>query len=217
MPITIFLVDDHAIVRDGLRALLENQPDFTVIGHATNGRKAVEQVTDLKPDVVIMDIAMPQLNGIEATEQIYAICPDIKIIILSIYDTNEHIFRALKAGARGYLLKKSAGIEVVDAIRAVEAGQRYMSQKISDTVINNYLFHHEMQAQASPLASLTPREREILQLVAEGKSSNDIGKILHLSPKTVESHRSRLMQKLGINGLHNLIKFAIQHGLTPLE
>lgn len=217
MTISIFLADDHAIVRDGLRALLENQPDFSVIGHATNGRDAVQQVIELQPDVVIMDIAMPELNGIEATRQICETMPEIHIIILSIYATNEHIFRALQAGARGYLVKKSAGIEVADAVRAVQAGQRYMSQKISDTVISDYLAHHEIKAQNSPLASLTSREQEILQLVVEGKSSADIGKILHLSPKTVESHRSRLMQKLGISGLHNLIKFAIQHGLTPLE
>jgi len=220
--ITIFLADDHAVVRDGLRALLEAQPDLKVIGEAANGREAVRQITQLyqnqrPPEVVILDISMPELNGIEAAQQIGAICPSVRIIILSMYGSSEHIFRALQAGARGYLLKESAGAEVVNAIRIVYAGQRYLSQEISDKLIDNYISQRETTETKSPLARLSPREREILQLVVEGKSSAEIAEILSLSPKTVDTYRSRLMRKLGLSDLPGLVKFAIQHGLTSLE
>ena len=217
MMITIFLADDHAVVRDGLRLLLEAQPDLKVIGDAANGREAVQQMTQRCPDILIIDIAMPELNGIEATRQIRAICPEIQVIILSMYATSEHIFRALQVGAWGYLLKESAGIEVVKAVRAVQAGQRYLSEKISATVIDNYVRQREVNVVQDPLARLSSREREILQLVVEGKSSAEIADILFLSPKTVETYRSRFMQKLGISDLPGLVKFAIQHGLTSLE
>jgi DNA-binding NarL/FixJ family response regulator len=167
--------------------------------------------------VAILDIAMPELNGIEATRQICELCPATQIIILSMHATPGHIFEALQAGARGYLLKASAGVEVVNAIRAVYAGQRYLGQKILDQVIDDYLNQKEVGEMKSPLARLTPREREILQLVAEGKSSAETADILGLSPKTVETYRSHLMQKLGIRDLPNLVKFAIRYGLTPLE
>jgi len=214
MNISVFLADDHAVVRDGLRALLEAQPDIQVIGDAANGREAVRQTAQLCPDVVVLDIAMPELNGIEAAYEIGQVCPAAQVIILSMHSTTEHIFRALQAGARGYLLKESAGIEVVNAIRAVHAGQRYLSQKISDRVVDDYI--RQRQA-ASPLARLSSREREVLQLVAEGKSSAEIADMLSLSLKTVETYRSRLMHKLGISDLPGLVRFAIQHGLTPLE
>jgi DNA-binding NarL/FixJ family response regulator len=216
MSITVFLADDHAVVRDGLRALLEAQHDIQVLGDAANGRDAVRRVAELRPDVVIMDIAMPELNGIEATQQILDLCPSTQVIILSIFSTAEHIFRALEAGARGYLLKESAGIEVVKAVRAVHARRRYLSQKISDTAIEDYLHQRKSVKVKSPLARLSPREREILQLVVEGKSSAEIADSLPLSIKTVESYRSRLMKKLGIHNLPGLTKFAIQHGITPL-
>lgn len=217
MTITLFLADDHAVVRDGLRFLLEAQEDIKVIGDADNGRDAVRQVTQLAPDVVILDIAMPELNGIEAAAQIHEACPSTQIIILSMHSTNEHVFRALRAGARGYLLKESAGVEVVKAIHVVHAGRRYLSQKISDQVIDDYVSQRETIEEESPLARLSSREREILQLVVEGKSSADIAETLFLSPKTIETYRSRLMQKLGIGDIPSLVKFAIQHGLTPLE
>jgi DNA-binding NarL/FixJ family response regulator len=216
LVITVFLADDHAVVRDGLRVLLETQPDISVIGDAANGRDAVHQVAQLRPDVVVMDIAMPDLNGIEATQQIYEVCPSTQVIILSMHSTNEHVFRALQAGARGYLLKECAGIEVVNAVRAVHADHRYLSQKISDRLIDDYVRQRRV-TDVSPLARLSPREREVLQLVVEGKSSAEIGDILSLSSKTVETYRSRLMQKLGISDLPSLVKFAVQHGLTPLE
>lgn len=217
MRITIFLADDHAVVRDGLRALLEEQPDFEVVGDAANGRETVRRVGPCCPDVVVMDIAMPELNGIEATRQIHEVCPTTQVIILSMHATTEHIFRALQAGARGYLLKESAGSEVINAVRAVQAGHRYLSQKISEKVIDDYLHQRQAGERKSPLASLSPREREILQLVVEGKSSAEIAELLSLSPKTVDTYRSRLMQKLGIGDLPTLVKFAIQHGLTSLE
>ena len=216
MPISVFLADDHAVVRDGLRFLLEAQPDIKVIGDAANGRDAVRQVAQLRPDVVVMDIAMPELNGIEAARQIGEVCPSAQVIILSMHSTAEHIFQALQAGARGYLLKESAGIEVVNAVRAVHAGHRYLSQKISDKMIDDYVRQRRAAAK-SPLARLSRCEREILQLVVEGKSSAEIASILFLSRKTVETYRSRLMQKLSISDLPGLVKFAIQHGLTPLE
>ena len=217
MSITVFLVDDHAVVRDGLGFLLNAQSDINVVGNAANGREAVRQVIKLQPNVVLMDITMPELNGIEATYQISHSCPSAQIIILSMHATSEHIARALQAGARGYLLKESAGDEVVSAIRAVYAGHHFLSQKISDTMIGDYLYQRQQGEADSPLARLSVREREVLQLVVEGKSSADIAKVLSLSPKTVETYRSRLMQKLNINDLPTLVKFAIQHGLTPLE
>jgi DNA-binding NarL/FixJ family response regulator len=217
MTIRVFLADDHAVVRDGLRFMLEAQTDIQVIGDAANGRDAVRQATELCPDVMLLDIAMPELNGIEATRQIHESCPSARAIILSVHSTIEHVFRALQAGAHGYLLKESAGIEVVTAVRAVYAGHRYLSQKISDQVIDDYVRQHEDAQTASPLARLSPREQEILQLVVEGKSSAEIASVLSLSPKTIETYRSRLMEKLGISDLPALTKFAIQHGLTPLS
>jgi DNA-binding NarL/FixJ family response regulator len=160
---------------------------------------------------------MPELNGIEAVQGIGEVCSSTQIIILSMHSTTEHIFRALQAGARGYLLKESAGIEVVNAVRAVHAGHRYLSQKISDWLIDDYVRQRQDAEAISPLARLSPREREVLQLVVEGKSSAEIADALSLSVKTVETYRSRLMLKLGISDLPGLVKFAIQHGLTPLE
>ena len=213
----VFLADDHAVVRDGLRFILEAQSDITVAGDASDGRRAVNQVQKLKPDVVVMDIAMPELDGIEATRQIRKACPLTEIVILSVHSSAEHIFRALQAGAHGYLLKESAGKEVVSAVRSVYIGRRYLSQKIAETMIDDYIRQRQAPGPKTPLERLSPREREVLQLVVEGKSSKEIAIILHLSPKSVETYRSRLMQKLNLDDLPSLVKFAIQHGLTPLE
>lgn len=214
MTITVLLADDHAVVRDGISALLEGENDIHVVGAASNGREAVRQAKKLDPDVAIMDIAMPELNGIEATAQICEAYPSIRVIILSMHDTTEHIFQALKAGAKGYLLKESAGKEVIAAVRAVHSGRRYLSQKIEEKVIENYIDYRKTAPDRSPLEKLSLREREILQLVVEGKSSAEIAETLFISPKTVETYRSRLMQKLGVRNLPGLVKFAIQHGLT---
>jgi len=212
--ISVLLADDHAVVRDGLRALLEAQADIEVVGDAANGREVLRLAQQLHPDVVVMDIAMPELNGVEATQQMHDAYPSTQVLILSMHSTTEHIFRALQAGARGYLLKDSAGAEVVDAVRVVHAGRRYLSQKIAATVIDDYIAERH---RASPLESLSSRERQILQLVAEGKSSTEIAAILFLSPKTVDTYRSRLMHKLDIGDLPSLVKFAIQHGVTQLD
>ncbi len=215
MTIGVFIADDHAIVRDGLRALLKDQNDIEVVGDASNGREAVHMMLRSCADIAIVDIAMPELNGIEAAGKILSVCPAVGIIILSMYATNEYIFRALQVGARGYLLKESAGLEVIDAIRTVRAGDYYLSRKISENILHDYLHKRRACEVKGPLARLSPREREILQLVVEGKSSAAIAAILGLSPKTVETYRSRLMAKLGVINLAALIKFAIQHGLTP--
>ena len=217
MSITVFLVDDHTIVRDGLRLLLETEPDIEVIGHAANGTDALSEVAQGCPDVLIMDIAMPELNGIEATRRIREICPFAQVIILSMYSTSEHIFQALQAGALGYVLKESAGAELVDAVRAVHDGQRHLSRQVSDKIIHDYIYEHAALEAHSPIARLSPREREILQFVAEGKSSTAIGEALTLSSKTVDTYRSRLMKKLGVTDVPSLVRFAIQHGLSPLE
>ena len=217
MSITVFLADDHAVVRDGLRYLLEAQPDIQVVGDSANGRQTLQLVKQLCPDVAIMDIAMPELNGIDATHQICRDCPSTQVIILSMYSTAAHVNRALLAGALGYVLKESAGIEVVNAVRAVHSGHHYLSQKLSDRLIDDYLHQREAAEEPSPLERLTPREREVLQLVVEGKSNAEIAATLSLSVKTVETYRSRLLHKLEISDVPGLVKFAIQHGLTPLD
>jgi DNA-binding NarL/FixJ family response regulator len=217
MSIKVFIADDHAMMREGLRLIIEAERDISVIGEAADGRQAVRLIQRLAPDVVIMDIAMPILNGIEATEQILNSKTFTQIIILSMHATKEHIFRALEAGAKGYLLKESAGKELVKAIRAVYAGNRFLSDRISQAVIEDYIHQRIADSEESPIKRLSPREREVLQLVVEGKTSAEIASNLFLSPKTVETYRSRLMHKLGIKDLPGLVKFAIQHGMTSVE
>ncbi|HUO20149.1 MAG TPA: response regulator transcription factor [Steroidobacteraceae bacterium] len=212
-PVTVFVADDHAIVRDGLVAHLSAQPDLLVVGTARNGREAVREILAQAPRVAILDISMPELDGLEATRQILAGCPEVRIIILSMHGGAQHIFQALEAGVRGYLLKESAGSEIIEAIRTVQSGRRYLSPRVAEIVAENV----GTRAAASPLESLSRREREILKLVADGHSSAAIGAKLHLSPKTVDSYRSRMMQKLHLSDLAGVIKFAIQHGLTSLE
>jgi DNA-binding NarL/FixJ family response regulator len=212
--IRILLADDHRIVRDGLRVLLETQTDMCVVGDVANGRQALSHASRLQPDVVVMDIAMPELNGIEATLQMHDACPEIKVLVLSMHSSTQHVFRALQAGAVGYLLKDSAGTEVVDAVRAAHAGRRYLSQKIAATAIDDYIAERHRE---SPLEALSRRERQILQLIVEGKSNEEAGQALFLSRKTVETYRSRMMRKLGISDLPNLVKFAIRHGVTQLD
>ncbi len=213
MTISVFVADDHAIVREGLVTLLAAQADIAVVGTSANGREALDQVGRLRPDVVILDISMPELDGIETTRQILARSPRTPIVILSMHSGAQHVFHALEAGARGYLLKESAAREIIEAVRMVQTGRRYLSPKVAEIVAEGL----SDRSGASPLESLSKREREILKLVADGHSSAAIGEMLHLSPKTVDSYRSRLMQKLHISELAGLIKFAIQYGLTTLE
>jgi DNA-binding NarL/FixJ family response regulator len=217
MTITVFLADDHTIVRDGLRYLLDSQTDLRVIGDADNGREAARQVLELCPDVSVMDIAMPELSGIEATRRIKEVCASTQVLILSMHSTTEHIFQALQAGASGYLLKKSASSEVAAAVRAVHAGHRYLSQSISDKLVDDYVRQRQLAGSTSPLDCLSRREREVLRLVVEGNTSAEIGDLLSLSAKTIETYRSRMMRKLSIHDLPSLVKFAITYGLTSLD
>jgi DNA-binding NarL/FixJ family response regulator len=216
MTINVLLADDHAIVRDGLRALLEANPEIKVVGDAANGKEAVDQVEKLDPDIVVMDISMPDMNGIVATRRILESKPGIRIIVLSMLGTADNVFHALQAGAKGYLLKESAGREVVEAVQTVYAGEMYFSRPITNTMINDYM-QARIETQNDSLESLSMRENEILCLVVEGKTSAEIGKKLNLSPKTVESYRSRMMQKLGISDLTELVKFALKNGLISLD
>ena len=216
MTINVLLADDHTIVRDGLHALLEANPEIKVVGDAATGLQVVDLARELLPDVVVMDISMPGLNGIDATRQILETCPQVRVVILSMLGTADHVFHALQAGVRGYLLKESAGREVMQAVQAVYAGEMYFSKPITHTMVNDYV-QARVESQTDPLQSLSLRENEILCQVVEGKTSAEIGKDLNLSPKTVESYRSRMMQKLGISDLPELIKFAIKHGLISLE
>ena len=212
MTIRVLLADDHSVLRDGLAALLGAQDGITVVAHAQDGREALRKATEFKPDVAIVDIVMPELDGIEATRMLHRSSPRTQVVILSMHSTTEHIFRALQAGAKGYLLKESAGAELVAGVRNVHAGRRYLSQKITETVVDDYIRDHQP---TEPLGTLSNRERQILQLVAEGKRTADIAHTLCLSPKTVDTYRSRLMQKLDIDNVAGLVKFAIACGLTP--
>lgn len=215
--IRVFLADDHTLVRDGLKFILETEADIRVIGAAGDGKTAVQECLRQKPDVILMDIAMPTINGIEATAQILRQEPSLKVIILSMHETRQHILNALKAGANGYLLKESAGEEVIQAVRAVFQGRRYLSQRIAERILDDYLSLQEMVEQKDPLEKLSERERQVLKLVVEGKSNPEIAQTLFLSIKTVETYRSRIMAKLEINDLPTLVKFAIQHGLISLD
>jgi two-component system, NarL family, response regulator NreC len=197
--------------------MLGNQPDMEVVGLATNGREAIRMVDQYQPDVAVMDISMPELNGIDAIQQMLPSHPRMKVIVLSIHETKPYVYRALKAGAKGYLIKETAGLEVVDAVREVYRGERYLSQRIADLLTDISFRSLENSGETSPLEQLSPREREILQLVAEGKTSQEIGERLSISSKTVDTYRSRLMHKIGVEDVAGLVKFAIQHGVISLE
>ena len=212
MTIRVLLVDDHAVMREGLRALLGASAGISVVGGAGDGREALRRAEELKPDVVVMDIAMPELNGIEAAALIHERCPGTRIVILSMHSSSEHIYRAFAAGASGYVLKSSAGAEVIRAVQAVHVGRRYLSPVLREAYENTA----QGTARASPLDSLSARERQVLQLVVEGKSSAEIADVVHLSRKTVETYRSRIMKKLGVGDVPSLVKFALLQGITPV-
>jgi len=217
MTISVLIADDHAIVRDGLRLLLETQPDIQVVGEAANGREAFQKVRKLRPDIVLMDIAMPELNGIDATREIIAVSPATRVIVLSMHTSREHIYRALQAGAAAYLLKESAGNEVLQTLRIVKAGHRCLSQQLTDLMLDDMSRLHDFREYEDPLACLSIREREVLQLMVEGNNSPEIAERLFISVKTVETYRSRMMQKLGIHDVPGLVKLAIQYGLTSIK
>jgi DNA-binding NarL/FixJ family response regulator len=214
--IKIILADDHQIVRHGLRSLLSAEPDMQVVGEADNGRAVVKLVQEKSPQIVIMDISMPDLNGIEATRQILAENPGIKIIALSMHSDSLFVLNMFKAGASGYLLKDCALEELVKAVRTVLSRKIYLSPGISDIVIKDFVIGWS-PSESSAYSILTTREREVLQLMAEGKSTNQIAESLCVSVKTVEAHRKQLMNKLDIHSVAELTKYAIRQGLTSLE
>jgi len=214
VSVGILLVDDHAIVRDGLRMLLEAHGDLKVVGAAADGREALNEARRLRPDIVVMDISMPGMNGIEAAQAICEALPATKVLILSQQAGSAHAHRALQAGVRGYVLKQAAGTELVAAVRAIQAGRRYLSAEINESVLSDFLNKRPVE---DPLEQLSQRERHVLQLVVEGRSNAEAARELSLSVKTVETYRSRLMQKLGIKDLPALVKFAIEHGVTQIS
>jgi DNA-binding NarL/FixJ family response regulator len=214
MTIKVLIVDDHGVVAEGLRFVVEAQGDMEVIGCIQDSQEAVRRSTAARPDVVLMDHAMPVLNGTEATHVIHEHCPETRVIMLSMYSDAVHVMRALQAGATGYVVKRSAAKEVVDAIRAVHAGNRYLSKQLSDSVIDQVA---NKTVAIDPLERLSSRERQVLQMLAEGHTPLDIATALSLSPKTVETYRTRMMEKLGLHDFASLVRFAIQNGITALE
>lgn len=220
MSIRVLLVDDHKIVRDGLRSMLSKQMDIEVVGESENGREGINDARTLRPDVVVMDIGMRELNGIDATRQLVAEIPAVRVIALSMHSDKRYVSEMLAAGACAYLLKDSAFDELTRAIRAVVEGRRYLSQSVADVVLDDYVdrmsSNGPIQTSATGRA-LSTREREVLQLMAEGLSTKEIAARLHLSVKTVETHRRQIMDKLGIFNIAGLIKYAVREGLASLE
>ena len=211
--IRIVLADDHIVMRNGLRLLLERQPNFEVVGEAADGRETVEICERLKPAVVVLDIAMPNLNGIEAARQISAKLPQIEIVILSMHADEGYVLRALKAGARAYLLKDSAEADLINAIRAVNQRKAFFSPAISKMLVDDYVRRLQQRGVEDSYELLTTREREILQLLAEGKSNKEVATILNLSLHTVETHRGNILQKLNLHSVPELILYAVRKGV----
>jgi len=211
--IRIVVADDHTVMRAGIRLVLERQPDLHVVGEASDGRETVNAVERLHPDVVVMDIAMPNLNGIEATRQILANGVAVSIVVLSMHSDEEYVLRALKAGARGYLLKESAEADLIAAVRAVIDGKSFFSPAVSRLLVEDYVRQLQDRDIEDSYELLTTRERETLQLVAEGKSNKDIANLLNLSVYTVETHRSNIMEKLNLHGVPELILYAVRKGV----
>jgi len=210
--VRVLVVDDHGIVRDGLTLLLGRQQHMEVVGTATTGKEAIDAAARLKPDVIVMDLMLPELSGVDATARILSISPQIHVVVLSVSHTSEHVFRALRAGARGYVVKEAAGVELVRAITAVLAGERYLSPLITELLIRGLL---DDSYGLSPLERLSGREREVLHLTVAGSTSAEIAEHLSLSRRTVDTYRSRLMEKLGVSDLTTLIRFAIEHAMAP--
>ncbi len=211
--IGVLLADDHTLIRAGLRMVVEAQPDLSVIAEADNGREAVAMAQALKPDVVVMDIGMPSLNGIEAARQIRETLPGTQIVMLSMHSDEGYVLRALKAGAKGYLLKDSAEADLARAIHAAAAGKSFFSPAVGKVLLEDYMRKLQRSGAEDSYELLTPREREILQLVAEGNSSKEIANLLNLSVYTVETHRARVMQKLNLRGVPELILYAVRKGI----
>jgi two-component system response regulator NreC len=206
--IRILLADDHAVVRQGFKLILGAQPDMEIVGEAGNGREAVELAEKLRPDVAVMDVAMPELNGIEATRRLAASTPHARVIALSMHKDSVYVREILRAGARGYLLKDSGAGDLVSAIRAVASGESYLSPAVSNAVLDDYRKHV-----TNPIDLLSSREREVLQMLAEGKTNKEIAVVLNLSVYTVDAHRGRIMEKLNVHSINELVRFAVRNGL----
>jgi DNA-binding NarL/FixJ family response regulator len=213
VTISVLLLDDHAVVRDGLAALLGAQPDLRVAGSFGGAAEALRFVAQSPPDVAVLDIALAGVDGIEAAKRIHDQWPETHILMLSMHASPEFVYQALRAGALGYVLKESAGDEVVAAVRAVYAGRRYLSEKISARALDDYV---RERGPDHPLERLSPRERQVLKLIVEGNTSNEVAAMLGVSSKSVDTYRSRLMAKLGIEDMPALVKFAIRHGMTSV-
>ena len=213
MSFRVLIADDHGVVRQGLRALLEKSPEVSVVGEAADGREAVRLARELQPNIVVMDIAMPLLNGIDAASQITSRYPDIRVIILSMHSDESYILRALSAGAKGYLLKDSAEGDIIPAVRAVAQGRPYFSPAITTTLLEEYLQAMKAHKVQDSYDLLTDREKEVLQLLAEGKSNKEVATLLNLSPYTVESHRANLMQKLNLHNTAEIVLYAVRKNI----
>jgi two-component system response regulator NreC len=209
----VLLADDHQLMRSGVRLMLEREPDLTVVGEAGDGREAVALAKTLKPEVVVMDIGMPNLNGIEAALQMTQHNPELAVVMLSMHSDESYVLRALKAGARGYLLKDSAEADLIKAVHVVAGGKSFFSPAVSKVLLDDYVRKLKRSGTEDAYDLLTPREREILQLIAEGKSNKDVANLLNLSVYTVESHRSNLMEKLNLKGVPELILYAVRKGI----
>ena len=217
MAIRVLIADDHKIMLAGLRSLLEKQPDFDVVAEAGNGRKAVQMAQENKPDVVVMDVSMPDLNGIEATTQIIESLPATRVIALSMHSDKRFVMGMLRAGASGYLLKDCASQELATAIYQVAGGKKYLSPEITGVVIDDFLLGTASEEEATAASPLSAREREVLQLIAEGWSTKQIASHLYVSIKTIETHRRQIMKKLDLHSIADLTKYAIREGLTSIE
>jgi two-component system response regulator NreC len=217
MALRVLVVDDHTLVRAGIRALLEPAPAIEVVGEAEDGLSALAQVRALRPQVVLMDIAMPKMGGVEATRRIKDEFPDVQVLALTVHDNEEYLFQMLRAGACGYVLKKARPAELVDAIDAASRGETYLYPSMAKSLVGDYLRRVEAGEETDTYAALTVREREILKLLAEGYTSPEIAELLHLSVKTVSSHRQHIMEKLDLHRPAELIKYAIRKGLVEAE
>lgn len=215
--ISVLLAEDHTIVRKGIRSLLDEEPEIEVVGEAENGREAVAKAEELHPDIVVMDHTMPLLNGLEATRQIRKLLPQTQILILTMHTNEQYVFQFLQAGAAGYLVKQTAPTDLVTAIRAIHSGDSFLSPSITKTMIEEFVRSGEASAKAAPDTALTDREREVLQLIAEGFTNQEIGQQLSISVKTVGVHRLNLMQKLDLHNLADLTKYAIRMGIIGLD
>ena len=215
MSLRIFVADDHEVVRQGLRVLLENGTGWTVCGEASNGREAVEKALELKPDVVVLDVAMPHLNGLEATRQILRESPRTSVLILSANESEDLVHEVLAAGARGFLLKSDAGKDLLVAIEGLRQGRPFFSARVADYVLRGYLEAGPAEAEpTSPSATLTAREREVLQLLVEGQSNKEVASALGIGIKTAEAHRANLMKKLGVHSMSELVRYAIRNKIV---